>query len=272
MTIADLLAAAGSPRLDAEVLLAHALGKDRPWLIAHDRDEVETRSAATFEDFMHRRNAGEPLAYITGQREFYGRMFGVRADVLIPRPCTEALVTAALDMLAGKRVEAVRMIDAGIVCAVQAIGDCAGVRTVVDVGTGSGCIAISLACEREDLRCIAIDASGKALDVARENIERLGMGKRVQCMEGKALEPVKNLSEPFIVVTNPPYVTDVALLASDVLMHEPRMALIGGGKDGGDILRAIVAQAHANPSCRGIIAECLESQATILIPRARPPT
>lgn len=263
MTIRDLLASA-SPRIDAEVLLSAALGKDRAWILAHERDDVEADIARGFEEWVKRHNAGEPVAYITGQKEFYGRVFAVRPGVLIPRPCTEALVEAALALLDGKKVAATSDIDSGIARAVHTIGKCDGLTTVVDVGTGSGCIAISIACERPDVRCIAIDSSADALGVASENAKKLGVAKRITFLEGDTLEPIDSVDEPFLIVTNPPYVTDAELLASDVLMHEPREALLGGGKDGGDTLRRIVKQALEHAFCRGIVAECLAQQAGIV--------
>ncbi len=264
MNLHDALASAGIPRIDAEILLAHVLGKNRAWLIAHDRDALENADARSFEEFVHRRNAGEPTAYITGTKEFYGQTFRVTPDVLIPRSCTEELVTTALHLLDGKRIEATRVIDEGIVCAAKRIGACNQVRTIVDIGTGSGCIAITLACERPDLRCIAIDVSDAALDVAQQNARALGVEDRIDFRSGSALEPLGAFEEPFLIVTNPPYVTNVGLLANDVLMHEPRGALLGGGNDGGDILRMIVKQAAAYESCRGIIAECLAAQTAII--------
>lgn len=273
MTIRDLLATSGLTHVDAELLLGHVLGKSRAWLMAHAHDEPDAKEAAAFEAFVKRRNAGEPVAYITGEKEFYGRTFNVRTGVLIPRPCTEELVSCALDLLDGKGIEETREIDNGIVRAARWFGTCAGLSTVVDVGTGSGCIAITLACERPDVRCIAIDSSAEALEIAKENAEKHGVADRVEFREGDCLEPIEDLDEPFLVVTNPPYVTDVALLASDVLMHEPRAALIGGGHDGGDVLREIVAQAAKRKNCRGIVAECLAAQAPIILgSRAPRPT
>ena len=264
MTIRDLLASAGTTAIDAEVLLASALGKDRAWLMAHDRDEVDTAAARAFEDSVNRRNAGEPVAYIVGHKEFYGRTFDVRAGVLIPRPCTETLVSAALDLLAGKEVEPLTDIDTGIVRAVLAKKGCADARTIVDVGTGSGCLAITLAAELPDVRCVAIDVSEEALEIARGNAEKHGVADRVDFMRGDALEPLGESDEPFLVVTNPPYVNDAALLANDVFMHEPREALMGRGADGGDTLRAIVSQAKKRRSWKGIVAECLATQAHIV--------
>lgn len=251
--------------IDAEVLLSHALGKDRAWLMAHDDQEVGTAVEWTLEEFLRRRKAGEPIAYITGEKEFYGRTFAVKPGVLIPRPCTESLVSGALDLLAGKNVEPVADIDTGIVRAVRAEEGCADVRTIVDVGTGSGCLAITLALEAPDVRCIAIDTSGEALEIAKENAERHGVNGRIEFRHGNSLEPLRDSDGSFLVVTNPPYVADATLLASDVSLREPREALMGGGHDGGDTLRAIVAQAKKYRGWRGIVAECLLTQAPIVI-------
>ncbi len=264
MTVRDLLASAGIAAVDAEVLLAHALRKNRTWLMAHADETPATADARAFEDFVRRRNAGEPVAYIVGEKEFYGRTFAVKPGVLIPRPCTESLVSAALDLLAGKNVEPVTDIDTGIVRAVHAKNGCSDVRTIVDVGTGSGCIAVTLAAELPGVRCVAIDVSEDALEVARANAEKHGVRDRVEFLHGNALEPLGETDGPFLVVTNPPYVTDAALLASDVFMHEPREALMGGGADGGDTLRAIVSQAKQRRSWKGIVAECLAAQARIV--------
>lgn len=273
MTIRDLLASAGLARIDAEVLLAHVLEEDRTWLMAHDADEAPMTVERNFAAFVRRRNAGEPIAYIVGTREFYGRAFTVRPGVLIPRPCTEELVTTTIELLDGKSVEGEHEIDAGIVRVVKMFGECAGLGTIVDVGTGSGCIAVTLACERPNLRCIAIDITREALDVASANAKRLGVGGRVNFLQGNALEPFGTFDEPFLLVTNPPYVKDAALLSPETRDREPRLALMGGGDDGGDVLREIVRQARSHPQCRGIVAECLAEQAGIILhSRAPHPT
>lgn len=264
MTIRDLLTSAGTTAIDAEILLAFALHKDRTWVMAHDEDDVETSIARAFEDFIRRRNAGEPVAYIVGEKEFFGRKFVVRPGVLIPRPCTEALVSGTLDLFAGRDVEQVMDIDTGIVRVIHTKKGCTDVRTIVDIGTGSGCLAITLAAELPDIECIAIDLSDDALDVARENAKKHGVDDRITFKLGNALEPLEEFEEPFVIVTNPPYVTDAAMLANEVFMHEPREALMGGGADGGDTLRAIVSQAKKHTACKGIVAECLSTQAHIV--------
>lgn len=261
MRIGEVLTSATIARIDAEVLLGHILGKDRAWLLAHAHDDVLPNAESAFDLFAARRTAGEPLAYIVGEREFYGRRFIVRPGVLIPRPCTEELVTTTLALLDGKSVEPVREIDKGIVVATTILGSLENVRTIVDIGTGSGCIAITLACERPQLALIATDISETALDIARENARTLGVADRLSFRHGNFLEPIADLREPFLLVSNPPYVANEKLLADDVRTHEPMTALMGGGDDGGVLLRELVLQAKQHPFCRGIVLECLSSQA-----------
>ncbi len=263
MRIADALASASIDRLDAEVLLAHAMDRDRTWLMAHAGDELDTIVEKAFSAAAARRAAGEPIAYITGEKEFYGRVFSVRPGVLIPRPCTEALIDATLDLLDGKKVPAVQDIDNDIIAVAKTFGSMDDVKTIVDVGTGSGCIAVTLACERPGLRCIAIDVSRDALDIACENARRLGAAERMMFLLGNLLEPVTRLSEPFLLVSNPPYVADESLLGTDVQAHEPRLALMGGGEHGDDLLRELLLQAKNHPFCRGIVMECLAAQSSL---------
>ena len=264
MTIQDLLAASGLAAPDAEVLLASAIGKDRAWLLAHAGDEAGDYGAGIFMGHALRRAQGEPVAYILGEKEFYGRAFAVRPGVLVPRPCTEELVAIALAMLDGDDVPPVREIDAGIAAATKRFGTLDGVETVVDLGTGSGCVAVTLACERGGFRCVATDVSLAALETAQENAERHGVAGRIAFRKGPGLDVLADLAEPFLLVTNPPYVADESLLGEDVRLHEPMLALMGGGADGGDLLRGIVEQARNHPFCRGIAVECLATQARIV--------
>lgn len=272
MTYADLLAASGLAKADAETLLAAAVRRDRAWLHAHAHDAADPEVAGTFMGYAKRRQDGEPVAYILGEKEFYGRSFAVGPGVLVPRPCTEELVAIALAMLDGEDVPAMREIDAGIACATAALGPLEDVRAIVDVGTGSGCIAVSMACECAGFRVIATDVSLAALETAQRNAERHGVLERFEFRKGEGLSTLAGLDEPFLVVTNPPYVADETLLGEDVRLHEPREALMGGGADGADILRMIVAEAAAHPYCRGIVAECLVTQAPIVSSLAPRPT
>lgn len=203
-----------SARFDAELLVAHGLGVERIKLYTdHDRP-LKQGELAAIREAVKRRGRFEPAAYIVGTRYFWKHEFAVDARVLVPRPETEMLVEKAIE------------------------GDLA---RVVDVGTGSGCIALSLALERPDAEILAIDPSVEALAVARHNAERLGV-ETVDFVEGQGLTPV---SEPVdLIVSNPPYIPAAVIetLMPDVRDHEPRMAL-DGGADGLDIVRQLVADA-----------------------------
>jgi release factor glutamine methyltransferase len=211
------LTAAGvdTPRLDAEVLLAHVLGTERLRLLS-DRDAVvEGPSVRAFQDAVRRRAVDrEPVAYITGVKGFRRLEIAVDQRVLIPRPETETLVEAALDVLPQ------------------------GAR-VVDVGTGSGAVALALKDERPDLDVVATDVSEDALAVARANAERLGLA--VEFVHGDLLAGAGEVDG---VVSNPPYVEDGAELAPEIVRHEPALAL-RAGPDGLDVLRLLVPAAAA---------------------------
>jgi release factor glutamine methyltransferase len=213
------LEAAGvdTPRLDAEVMLAHVLGVDRARLVI-DRDRaVEGPAVRAFQDAVRRRSVGrEPVAYITGTRGF--RRLDLRVDprVLIPRPETETLVDAAVDLPHGARV--------------------------VDVGTGSGAVALALKDERPDLDVTATDTSADALAVARANAARLGL--EVQFVETDLLDGVVGPVDA--VVSNPPYVEDGAPLQPEIARHEPAAALYAGS-DGLAVIRRLAERAAASP-------------------------
>jgi release factor glutamine methyltransferase len=187
-----------TPQLDAEVLLAHALGTDRTRLML-DRDQpVSGPAIPAFRDAVRRRSVDrEPVAYITGTKGFRHIELDVDSRVLIPRPDTETLVEVAVESLP-----------------MQA--------KVVDVGTGSGAIALALKAERPDLTVVGTDLSGDALDVARANAQRLGL--EVAFVEGDLLAGTKADA----VVSNPPYVRDDAMLAPEIARHEPALALFAG--------------------------------------------
>jgi release factor glutamine methyltransferase len=208
------LGAAGvdTPRLDAEVLLAHALGIDRLELLVDGRLTVQGQAVRAFQNAVRRRSVGrEPVAYITGVKGFRHLDLHVDPRVLIPRPETETLVEAALGLAPSARV--------------------------VDVGTGSGAVALALKDERPDLAVTATDASEDALAVARTNAARLGLD--VRFVHADLLEGVGELDA---VVSNPPYVEVGAELAPEIARHEPAQALYAG-LDGLEVVRRLVAQA-----------------------------
>lgn len=201
-------------RLEARILLAHALGLTRAWLIAHEHDELPATATEAYESLLARRLAGEPVAYILGEKEFFGRSFKVNPAVLIPRPETELLVELALSKLpAGKAVR------------------------VLDLGTGSGCVAVTLALERPDCAIVAIEQSAEALAVAKQNVVHLGA--KLGFYAGSWYQALPAGTEKFdLIVSNPPYVAEYdSHLAA--LTHEPRHALTAGA-DGLDDIRRIV--------------------------------
>ena len=212
----------GLARLDAQMLLLHVLGRsphDRAWLIAHDDESLTPEAQAAYAAACQRRQGGEPLAYLTGRKAFYGLELLVDARVLDPRPDTEVLVDWALERLQG--VTAPR---------------------ILDLGTGSGAIALALAHARPDAQVWAIDASAHALDVARANAARLGLPLR--CLQSHWFDALEAGQAFDLIVSNPPYIAagDPHLAA---LAHEPLSALASGDYGLAD-LRAIVAQARSH--------------------------
>jgi release factor glutamine methyltransferase len=196
----------GRARLDAETLLLHLIHRDRAFLIAHKHEILTAEGAVRYYALIERRMAGEPIQYITGETEFYGLPFKVTRDVLIPRPETEHLVEKVLSLAANFDKP-----------------------RIVDVGTGSGAIAVALAHELVAARITAIDISSAALSIARGNAELNGVAERIRFLEGDLLAPAAG-EEFEIVVSNPPYVaeSDRESLAVEVRDYEPAVALFAG--------------------------------------------
>ena len=223
MTLQQALTTAlaqGLARIDAQMLLLHTQGRatgDRAWLITHDTDTLAPAVQQRFEALCRRRLAGEPVAYLTGTKAFYGLELQVDARVLDPRPDTETLVDWALEVLDGHPAP-----------------------RLLDLGTGSGAIALALQHQRPDASVLAVDASEDALAVARANATRLGLA--VQFRHGQWMEGLEGVFDA--IVSNPPYIpaADPHLAA---LTHEPLQALASGA-DGLEDIRAIVAQAPAH--------------------------
>ena len=208
-------------RRDAETLALHLIQRDRAYLIAHPDANLSAEGAVRYYALIERRQGGEPIQYITGETEFYGLPFQVNRDVLIPRPETEHLVEKVLSL--AESFEKPR---------------------IVDVGTGSGAIAVALAYKLADARVSAVDVSASALAVARGNAERNEVGRRVRFLEGDLLAPVADERFEF-VVSNPPYVAegDRESLSVEVRDFEPSVALFAGS--GLEIYRRLIPAAWA---------------------------
>ena len=206
-TSAQLAASSSSPRLDAELLLAHVLGWSRARLLAERPAELSAETLARVAALVERRRNLEPIAYILGEREFYGLPLFVDRRVLVPRPETELLVELALTRARQR----------------------GGNLRIADIGTGTGAIAIALAMHLPHASVIASDLSPEALAVAAQNLQRHGLGERVKLVQGDLLAA---LSEPVdLLVSNPPY-TILAEIDEGVRRHEPHLALDGGGPQG----------------------------------------
>jgi release factor glutamine methyltransferase len=215
-------------RLDAALLARWHLGWPMARWLVNLSEQAPADFATTVAPLIARRARAEPIAYLTGEREFFGRTFRVTPDVLIPRPETELVVEEALTCLTNVRPDPAR----------------ARPPLVVDVGTGSGCIAITIALEQPSVRVVATDVSEAALAVAMDNARRLDAADRVTFHHGPLLagwnQPVD------LIVSNPPYVavTDRGTLPDDVVRYEPATALFGG-EDGLDVMRALIPAAAA---------------------------
>lgn len=211
-----------TPDLDAAVLLAHVLGRERTWLEAHPEFEPDARQLRALEAAARRLESGDPLPYVLGKWEFFGHTLTVTPDVLIPRPETELLVEHALAWLRAHP----------------------GRRAAADIGTGSGCIAIALAAAIPDLHVLATDVSRRALRVARLNARRVGVDARIEFYHGDLL-PARGAGPFDLIAANLPYIPTETLRTLPIYGHEPTVAL-DGGADGLDLIRALL---HRAPTC-----------------------
>jgi release factor glutamine methyltransferase len=220
-----------SHTLAAELLLMHVLGRERVWIYSHPEDLLDVATAERYLELIARRAAGTPTQYLTGRQEFWGLEFEVTPDVLIPRPETEHVVEVALERT-GPLPSRDTVRGAGL--------------KVVDVGTGSGCLAVALARELPGADVFATDISEAALAVARRNAERHDVARRIQFVHCSLLEEFLPQASQFdLIVSNPPYVarSESASLQREVRDHEPAQALFGG-EQGAEIYAPLVAQAE----------------------------
>ena len=214
-----LLRHAGVPeaRREAGSLLSFIIGKDRTFLISHAEDQLSDESFGRYQELLERRGSGEPLQYITGVQDFFGRAFRVTPDVLIPRPETELLVEAAIELIDSE----------AFIC---------------DVGTGSGCIAVTMLCELRGARAVAVDASAAALEIAKRNAREHEVFERIEFAISDCFSALDASQYQFdIVVSNPPYVSAAAIegLQREVRDHEPLVAL-SPGPDGLTVIRQLM--------------------------------
>ena len=229
---------AETPRLDAEVLLSHLLGEKRIYLYVHFDQPLTADELAKYKEMVKRRSAGEPVAYICGEKEFMGLAFKVTPSVLVPQPDTETLVEATIERLRGKNSP-----------------------RIADICTGSGAIALALAHYLPETSVAATDISADAVSIAKENAKALELSERVQFFEGDLLAPLAG--ETFdAIVSNPPYIPGAEIdgLPREV-RAEPRRAL-DGGADGLDFYRRLVGESAALLNDDGFLAvECGDTQA-----------
>lgn len=213
----------GSPRMNAEVLLMFVLGVNRAYLYAHPERELTAEEESRYEEVLAQRATGMPSQYITGNQEFWGLDFIVSPAVLIPRPETEHLVETVLEL--AREIAKPK---------------------IVDVGTGSGCIALALAQELKGAEVHAVDVSAEALEIARSNAVRLQLDRRVRFLRSNALEALVDANDFDFVVSNPPYVgfDEADKVQKSVRDFEPQMAVFAGAR-GLDVIGPLVQQAHA---------------------------
>lgn len=227
----EVLKHSGVPeaRREAASLLAHVLNADKTYLIANAEETVDARALDLFQSVVNRRARGEPSQYITGTQDFYGRAFAVNTDVLIPRPETECLIEVALEFVTSD---------------VPAY--------ICDVGTGSGCIAITLLLERPLCCATAVDISDRALEVARRNAVTHGVTNRISLVQSDCFSGLKKKPVFDLILSNPPYVSAAALpgLQREVRDHEPIVAL-SPGEDGLTVIRRLLTEAPAFLDSRG---------------------
>jgi release factor glutamine methyltransferase len=229
----EQLVAAGveGARRDAEILLLHVLHRDRAWLFAHDGEALAEGDLFAFEALVARRVRREPVSHLLGRREFWSLDFAVTSDVLDPRPDTETLVEAVL----------------------QAVPDRAAPWRLLDLGTGSGCIVLSLLHELPNASAVAVDRSAAALALARRNADALALAGRVRFVESDWAAAIDERFD--IVVSNPPYIVrdEIATLMPEVARYEPHLAL-DGGPDGLDAYRRIGADLPRLLQPAGLVA------------------
>lgn len=224
-----------NPQLDAELLLRHVLKVDKVYIYTHLNEEVDREDVDEFLDLVNKRNKGYPLQYIIGNQEFMGLNFNVGEGVLVPRPDTEILVEKIIDMAKDIDKESI---------------------DILDIGTGSGAITLSLAYYIKNSNLYSIDISSEALEIARKNRDNLGLCDRVEFINTNILDGFNFLDKKIdIIVSNPPYIPTIEIekLQKEVSMYEPKLAL-DGGEDGLKFYRYITKEGKNHLTDEGILA------------------
>ncbi len=249
ITIAEWLARAAealrptseTPFLEAQALLAHFMGQTRVYILTHPEHELDDTALQQLDRALERLCRGEPLPYVLGEQEFYGLPFKVTPAVLIPRPETELLVEQAIVWLNHHPER----------------------RLAADVGTGSGCIAISLAHHIPDLIVLAVDRSRPALEVARENLRRLRLSQRVHLLQADLLSPISASFD--VICANLPYIPTARLAELKVAQHEPHTAL-DGGPAGLDLIHRLLEQAPHRLAPGGLLLAEMDASQALTLP------
>jgi release factor glutamine methyltransferase len=218
-----------SPILDSEILLSKTLNKSREEILINLDKKIDEKNFLVFKEYLHRRLKNEPIAYIVGKKEFWGKIFYVNKDALIPRPETEILVDELQKLYRGKKI------------------------SILDIGTGSGCIVLSLLMSIKNSLGIGIDISNKAILLAKKNALRHKLSNRVKFLN-KTVEKLF-MGKFDLIVSNPPYIERKSLknLSIDIKKYEPRMAL-DGGNDGLDLIRKVIYKSKEILKINGTLA------------------
>lgn len=238
--IARLKGVLDSPLLDIQILLADILKRNRAWILSHPEYELSLEQVKQFNHTVQRLENGEPLPYILGRWEFYGLELTVSPDTLIPRPESEILVEQALAWLRNH----------------------SGQRLGVDVGTGSGCVAVSLAYHHPSLSCLATDISSQAIKIARKNVERYHLSDRVYCLLCDLLPPIKAKID--LICANLPYIPTQRLRGLKIYDKEPTLAL-NGGAQGLELITRFLQQLGCRLSSVGLILLEIDSSQRDLV-------
>ena len=219
------------PHLEARMLLAYAAGVDQTRVIGYPEDKLDNATVGYLEKIVARRKNGEPIAYITGSKEFWSLNFNVNQETLIPRPDSETIIESVLGT----------------------ITDFTDSLSILDLGTGSGCLLLALLSELPNAKGVGIDISSSACEIAKSNAKELGLGNRAEFYQGNWMEGICNQFD--IIITNPPYIAeaDIKFLNKEVRFFEPHLAL-SGGPDGLSAYRLIVKESTTRLKSAGILA------------------